>query len=185
MNKDFYMAIKPILIMGELSLLEKSTPVTHFDTEELHNIIQDLIDTFRNDNGIGLSAPQIGINQRIVVFEFHGHPRYPSAPPIPLTVLINPEITPLTEEKVEMWEGCFSVPGLRGKVARYKKIKYSAYDQFGKKFERVAEDMHARIVQHECDHLDGILYPALITDLKNFGYQDVVMPRILQDIAQR
>lgn len=166
------MAIRPVLKMGEASLLERSLEVEQFNTDELENLLRDMWDTMAVENGAGLAAPQIGVNLRVVVFGYQENPRYPDAPPVPQTVLINPEITAIGEETEAGWEGCLSVPGLRGLVDRYRNIRYQGFDQYGNAFDREVSDFHARVVQHECDHLDGILYPQRIDDRRFFGYCD-------------
>ena len=164
------MAVNPVLKMGESSLLERSLEVEAFNTEELGQLLQDMWDTMAAENGAGLAAPQIGINLRVVVFGYQENPRYPDAPAVPETVLINPVITPIGEVTDLGWEGCLSVPGMRGLVSRYQQIRYQGFDQFGNTIDRSVSDFHARVVQHECDHLDGILYPQKITDMRNFGF---------------
>lgn len=166
--------------MGEPCLLQEAKPVEVFNTPELHSLIQDMEDTMAAMDGAGIAAPQIGISQRVVIFgskEVYENPRYPDAGHVPYTVLINPEITPINPETMEDgWEGCLSVPGMRGIVPRYTQIHYKGYDQFGHLIDRTVSDFHARVVQHECDHLDGVLYPMRIKDLKDFGYVDVIFP---------
>ena len=164
------MAVFPVLKMGETSLLERSKEVMDFNTEVLSQLIQDLWETMLAERGAGLAAPQIGINLRVVVFGYQENPRYPEAPAVPETVLINPIITPIGCETEAGWEGCLSVPGLRGLVHRYRHIRYQGFDQYGDAIDRKASDFHARVVQHECDHLDGILYPQKITDMRYFGF---------------
>jgi len=168
--------IREILKMGDPRLLRIAQPVTHFDTPELHELLQDMFDTMRAANGVGLAAPQIGIDLQVVVFGFAHNERYPDAPPVPQTVLLNPQITPLSELMLEGWEGCLSVPGLRGVVNRHAQIHYRGVDQFGAPIDCVAEDFHARVVQHECDHLIGKLYPMRITDFSRFGFTEVLFP---------
>ena len=158
--------------MGEPGLLQKSQVVTEFGTEFLDSLVTDLWDTMRAANGAGLAAPQIGVNLRVVVFGFEDNERYPDAPQIPLTVLINPHIEPLSNNTDEQYEGCLSVPGLRAMVPRFTTIKYSGYDQKGDYISREVDNFHARVVQHECDHLDGILYPQRITHMKTFGFRE-------------
>ena len=164
------MAVHPVLRMGETSLLERSLEVADFNNEELEQLLQDMWDTMVAENGAGLAAPQIGINSRVVVFGYQENPRYPDAPAVPETVLINPVLTPIGEETELGWEGCLSVPGMRGLVPRYRQIRYQGYDQYGNAIDRSVSDFHARVVQHECDHLDGILYPQKITDMRDFGF---------------
>ncbi len=168
------MAVQSIVLMGDPRLLQRSEEVTEFNTPELQQIIDDLLDTLAAKNGTGLAAPQIGVLKRIVVFGLKKHPRFPEIEPIPLTILINPHIEILTEEMDEMWEGCISIPGLRGLVPRYTKLRYQGFDQFGKPIDRIAHGYHARAVQHECDHLDGILYPVRMTDMRMFGFEEII-----------
>ncbi|HXY05176.1 MAG TPA: peptide deformylase [Burkholderiaceae bacterium] len=168
--------IRPILRMGDPRLLLVSEPVTEFDTPALHALISDMFETMHAAEGAGLAAPQIGERIRVVIFGFAHTDRYPDAPPIPPTVLINPTIEPLTEVVEDGWEGCLSVPGLRGIVPRIVRLRYSGFDAQGRGFSREAEGFHARVVQHECDHLDGILYPMRMRDFRRFGYTDVLFP---------
>jgi len=170
------MAVREVLRMGDRRLLERSSPVERFDTPELHALLQDMHDTMDALNGAGLAAPQIGEQLRVVIFGVARNPRYPSAEPVPYTVLINPIITPLSEDLEEGWEGCLSVPGMRGVVPRYTQLRYQGYDQFGEPIDRSVSGFHARVVQHEYDHLDGILYPMRIRDMRNFGFHDVIFP---------
>lgn len=170
------MTVREILKMGDPRLLRVAEPVREFDTPELHALIADMFDTMHAANGAGLAAPQIGVNLQLVIYGFKNNARYPDAPQVPETVLINPVLTPITEEKEDGFEGCLSVPGLRGSVARYKKLHYEGVDQYGKPIVRDAEDFHARVVQHEVDHLHGILYPMRITDFSQFGYTSVMFP---------
>jgi peptide deformylase len=170
------MAIQPILKMGDARLLRVAQPVGAFDTPELHALIADLFDTMEAANGAGLAAPQIGVDLRVVIFGFSRSERYPDAPPVPRTVLINPVITPLDDATEEGWEGCLSVPGLRGVVPRHARIRYRGFDPQGAPIEREAEGFHARVVQHECDHLDGVLYPMRVRDFTRFGYTEVLFP---------
>ena len=162
--------------MGDRRLLERSSPVERLDTPELHALLQDMHDTMDALNGAGLAAPQIGEQLRVVIFGVARNPRYPNAEPVPYTVLINPIITPLSEDLEEGWEGCLSVPGMRGVVPRYTQLRYQGYDQFGVPIDRSVSGFHARVVQHEYDHLDGILYPMRIRDMRNFGFHDVIFP---------
>ena len=164
------MAIRKILRMGDPRLRKIAKPVETFDTPELHALIEDMFDSMAAENGAGLAAPQIGIGLRVVVFGFENNPRYPDRPPVPMTILINPEIEPLSDETDDYWEGCLSVPGLRGLVPRYTQIRYAGFDQYGQRIDRRVEDFHARVVQHECDHLDGILYPQRMVDMSRFGF---------------
>ena len=168
------MAIKEIIKMGHPLLLEKAKPVTEFDTQELHKLVKDMIETMESASGAGLAAPQVGEGIQLVIFGFEDNERYEEEEAIPFTVLINPIITPLTHETEDAWEGCLSVPGMRGLVPRFKKINYKGFDQFGKSVNRDVEGFHARVVQHECDHLIGILYPLRIKDLKFFGFEDTL-----------
>jgi len=164
------MAIKAVLRMGEKSLLERSIEVEDFATPELDQLITDMWDTMEEENGAGLAAPQIGVNIRVVIFGYEENPRYPEAPPIPQTILINPVIEILNDQMEQGWEGCLSVPGMRGVVPRYTEIRYSGFNPEGNSVDRIASGFHARVVQHECDHLDGILYPSRITDMRHFGF---------------
>ncbi|MDR3101496.1 MAG: peptide deformylase [Paraburkholderia sp.] len=168
--------IREILRMGDPRLLGIARPVDHFDTPELHELIADMFDTMHAANGAGLAAPQIGVDLQVVIFGFEDNERYPDAPAVPQTVLINPVIHPLSHDMEEGWEGCLSVPGLRGAVSRYSMIRYDGFDQYGNPIERVAEGFHARVVQHECDHLIGKLYPMRITDFSKFGFTDILFP---------
>jgi peptide deformylase len=170
------MTVRDILKMGDPRLLRVARPVTAFDTLELHALVNDLFDTLAAANGAGLAAPQIGVDLQLVVFGFDHNARYPEAPAVPRTVLLNPVITPLGEQEVEGWEGCLSVPGLRGVVPRWARIRYSGFDPRGAAIEREAEGFHARVVQHECDHLIGRLYPTRMRDLSRFGYTEVLFP---------
>lgn len=168
------MSVHAILKMGDSRLLQVSKPVTEFDTRELHQLIQDMRDTMQANNGAGLAAPQIGILSRVVIFENTGNPRYPDAEEVPFTVLINPKLEILGDEHLGFWEGCLSVPGMRGWVERPAQLRYSGYDQFGKHFERTVSGFHATVVQHECDHLDGFLYPMRMTDMSKFGFSELL-----------
>ena len=171
------MAIRPLLKMGDPRLLRVAQPVTAFDTPELHALIQDMDDTMADANGAGLAAPQIGVDLQVVIFGTGApNPRYPDAPVVPRTVLINPVITPLGEQEEEGWEGCLSVPGLRGVVPRWLRIRYQGFTPDGSRVDREAEGFHARVVQHECDHLQGLLYPMRVRDFARFGYTDVMFP---------
>ncbi len=165
------MAVRRVLKMGDPELMKVSEPVKVFDTPELHELIADLWETMEAEGGVGIAAPQVGVSQRVVVFGLEESERYPEAPEVPRTVLINPEITPMGNDAVDGWEGCLSVPGMRGVVPRFLRIRYSGYDAKGQRFEREVEDFHARVIQHECDHLDGILYPMRIQDLRLFGFE--------------
>jgi peptide deformylase len=168
--------IREILKMGDPRLLRIAKPVEQFDTPELHALIADMFDTMHDAGGVGLAAPQIGVDLQLAIFGFDSSERYPDAPAVPRTILLNPVITPLSQDREEGWEGCLSVPGLRGVVERYSLIRYSGVDPLGQPIERTAEGFHARVVQHECDHLIGKLYPMRITDLSRFGYTDVLFP---------
>jgi len=170
------MAIRTILRMGDERLLQPSADVSRFDTPELHDLIRDLRDTMLAADGVGLAAPQIGVNSRVVIFGFQENPRYPDADPVPEMILINPVITPLSEEMSEGWEGCLSLPGLRGLVPRYEHIRYQGFDPLGNAIDREVHGFHARVVQHECDHLDGFLYPMRMTDMSQFGFTDILFP---------
>lgn len=168
--------------MGDPLLLQKAAPVERFDTPELHALVQDLKDTMEYMDGAGIAAPQIGVSLRVVIFGVGKNPRYPDAEHVPYTVLINPTLAPIGNEMEDGWEGCLSVPGLRGVVPRYSRLHYTGFDPHGKPIDRVVKGFHARVVQHECDHLDGILYPMRIRDLAQFGYTDVLFPGIeMQD----
>ena len=167
------MAIRDILKMGNPDLLKVSEPVD-LEKDELTTLIEDMKETMKANDGAGLAAPQIGVFKRLVIFGFDTNDRYPEADSVPFTVLINPIITPLSDKKENGWEGCLSVPGLRGVVPRYTHIKYEGYDAEGNKIEREVEDFHARVVQHECDHLDGILYPMKIDDYRYFGFHEEI-----------
>lgn len=170
------MAVRDILKMGDPRLLKVACLVEVFDTPALHALIQDLKDTMAAAQGAGLAAPQIGVDQSVVIFGFGRSQRYPDAPPVPETVLINPVITPLGHEEETGWEGCLSVPGMRGVVPRFARIRYTGFDPFGQPIEREAEGFHARVVQHECDHLIGTLYPMRMRDFRLFGYTSVLFP---------
>ena len=170
------MAIKPVLRMGNPLLLQRAEEIAQFDTPELHALIQDMQDTMTHMNGAGIAAPQIGVSQRVVIFGVGHNPRYPDAEQVPYTVLVNPVLRPIGDLKEEGWEGCLSVPGMRGVVSRYSRLHYSGFDQYGNPIDRLVSGFHARVVQHECDHLDGILYPMRIDDLRKFGYTDVLFP---------
>jgi peptide deformylase len=166
------MATKPVIKMGNQQLIIPSIPVTNFSDGELKELITDMQDTMKEKGGIGIAAPQIGCNLRVVIFGFEHSERYPNEKPIPFTMLINPVINILSEEMIDGWEGCLSVPGLRGLVPRYKKIQYTGYDITGDAISHIAEGFHARVVQHECDHIDGILFPYRIKNMKCFGFED-------------
>ena len=168
------MSVRTLLKMGDPRLLEISSPVDPIDPVALAPLLNDMWDTMTAANGAGLAAPQIGVLRRVVIFGYQRNSRYPDAPPVPETVLINPQITPLGEAREQGWEGCLSVPGMRGLVPRFSEIRYRGYDQYGELIEREVSGFHARVVQHECDHLDGILYPQRIEDLRYFGYLDAL-----------
>jgi peptide deformylase len=170
------MAVREILKMGDERLLRVAQPVARFNTPELRTLIADMFDTMAAANGAGLAAPQIGVDLQLVIFGFDHNERYPDAPPVPKTVLINPVITPLDDEQAEGWEGCLSVPGLRGLVPRWQRIRYTGFDAAGAAMDRQAEGFHARVVQHECDHLIGRLYPTRMTDLRKLGFTSVLFP---------
>ncbi|MCC2655689.1 MAG: peptide deformylase [Panacagrimonas sp.] len=168
--------IRDVLRMGDARLIRRAREVDRFDTRDLHGLVGDLFDTMKAMEGAGLAAPQIGVDLRVVIFGFNASPRYPDAPPIPETVLVNPVLTPLSDEMEDGWEGCLSVPGLRGVVPRYRWLRYTGVDARGQAIDRTVSGFHARVVQHECDHLDGILYPMRVKDFTRFGYQDVLFP---------
>jgi peptide deformylase len=170
------MTVRQILKMGDPRLLRVAQPVRAFDTPELHALVADMFDTMAAANGAGLAAPQIGVDLQLVIFGFERNARYPDAPPVPKTVLLNPVITPLGDAEEEGWEGCLSVPGLRGVVPRWARIRYAGVDVAGRPIEREAEGFHARVVQHECDHLIGRLYPTRMRDLTKLGFTSVLFP---------
>ena len=172
------MTVREILKMGDPRLLRVAPPVQAFGTPELTELIADMFETMVAANGAGLAAPQIGIDLQLVIFGYTHNVRYPEAPPVPRTVLINPVITPLDSEWVDGWEGCLSVPGLRGVVPRYNRIRYTGFDPQGQPIDREADGFHARVVQHECDHLIGRLYPTRMADLTKFGYTSVLFPEL-------
>ncbi|HYL70595.1 MAG TPA: peptide deformylase [Candidatus Dormibacteraeota bacterium] len=171
------MAVRRVLKMGEPLLREVASPVARFDAE-LGALVADLDDTMRAMSGAGIAAPQIGVSTRVVIFELKHNPRYPHIAPVPYTVLVNPQLSALGEEQEEGWEGCLSVPGLRGLVPRYRRLRYQGFDQFGTPIDRTVEGFHARVVQHEVDHLDGILFPQRIRDLRNLGFEDVLAAQL-------
>jgi peptide deformylase len=171
-------AVHEILKMGDPRLLRVARPVTEFGTPDLQRLIADMFDTMAAANGAGLAAPQIGVDLRLVIFGYEKNVRYPDAPPVPATVLINPEIEVLDGGRTEGWEGCLSVPGLRGVVERDERIRYRGFDAEGRPIDRIADGFHARVVQHECDHLDGILYPMRVTDFTRFGFTSVLFPEL-------
>jgi peptide deformylase len=168
------MAVRRVLKMGDPLLYRKAEPVKDFNTPELDALVADMFDTMAALNGAGLAAPQIGVSQRVVIFSVESNPRYPDVEPVPTTVLINPSLTPIGDEMEEGWEGCLSVPGLRGLVTRHKSLRYTGFDQHGKPFDRTVSGFHARVVQHECDHLDGILYPMRLRDIRLLGFEDAL-----------
>jgi peptide deformylase len=170
------MAIREVLKMGDPRLLAVSEPVVEFGTPELRQLLADMQDTMRHLSGAGLAAPQIGIGLRVVIFGFEDNPRYPDVDSVPFTVLINPVLTPLSHDEVEGWEGCLSVPGMRGLVPRYRELRYTGFDAAGQPLDRTVQNFHARVVQHEVDHLDGILYPRRIRDLTQFGFNEALFP---------
>ncbi len=173
------MAVRDILKMGDARLLRVAGPVVQFDTDELHLLITDMLDTMRAANGAGLAAPQIGVDLQLVIFgSGEVNPRYPEAPPVPRTVLINPVITPIGDAEIDDWEGCLSVPGLRAVVPRWAQIRYTGFDQFGDPIARDVDGFHARVVQHECDHLVGKLYPMRVRDFRQFGFTEILFPGI-------
>ena len=172
------MTVREILKMGDARLLRVARPVEAFGTPALRELIKDMFETMYAANGAGLAAPQIGIDLQLVIFGFGKNQRYPDAPPVPETVLINPTLTPLDDTEEEGWEGCLSVPGLRGVVPRHARIRYTGFDADGTPIERVAEGFHARVVQHECDHLVGTLYPMRVRDFSRFGYTSVLFPEL-------
>ena len=168
--------IQPVLRMGDPRLWQKSRPVEELGTASLLSLLQDMRDTMAHLNGAGLAAPQIAVPLRVVIFGVTANPRYPGIEPVPDTVLINPVLTPLANEMEDGWEGCLSVPGMRGWVPRYRRLRYAGFDQDGKPYQREVEGFHARVVQHEVDHLDGILYPMRIRDLTKFGFNEELFP---------
>jgi peptide deformylase len=168
--------IREVLRMGDERLLQRAAEVERFGTPELAALLQDMRDTMAQLNGAGLAAPQIGVGLRVVIFGVTANPRYPDAEEVPDTVLINPELMPLSDETEEAWEGCLSVPGMRGWVPRWRRVRYAGFDEQGRRFERTVQDFHARVVQHECDHLEGILYPMRIRDLARFGFNEALFP---------
>ena len=170
------MAARPVLRIGNPDLLRVAQSVTAFNSAELDALIRDMQDTMAAENGAGLAAPQIGVSLRVVIFGIEHNPRYPDVEPVPMTVLINPVIENIGDEMEEGWEGCLSVPGMRGLVPRFSSIRYSGYDAEGQPFSREVSGFHARVVQHEVDHLDGILYPRRISDLRQFGFEDELFP---------
>ena len=174
------MTIRTVLRMGEPLLLEKAQPIKAFNTPELHALIQDMQDTMSAMDGAGIAAPQIGVSLQVVIFGVGNNPRYPDAEQVPYTILINPTLNFIDDVVEDGWEGCLSVPGMRGIVPRYTRLHYTGFDQFGAPIDRLVSGFHARVVQHECDHLIGVLYPMRIKNLKDFGFTDVLFPN--QDI---
>ncbi|HWG30268.1 MAG TPA: peptide deformylase [Steroidobacteraceae bacterium] len=171
------MAIRPVMKMGNPVLRQVAAPVTRFD-RSLRELIADMDDTMRALSGAGIAAPQIGVSLRVVIFEVRENPRYPQVAPVPYTMLVNPILTPLGDEQEEGWEGCLSVPGMRGLVPRFKRLRYQGFGVDGEPIDRTVEGFHARVVQHEVDHLDGILYPQRIADLRNFGFEDALADQV-------
>lgn len=172
------MAVRPILKMGDPRLLVPAEPVTEFDTPELHALIDDMFDTMAAAGGVGLAAPQIGVGLQLVIMGFERSERYPDAAPVPQTILLNPVITPLSDQMEDGWEGCLSVPGMRGLVPRHTRIRYTGFTPQGEPVDRTVEGFHARVVQHECDHLFGMLYPMRIRDMSKFGFTEELFPAV-------
>ena len=170
------MAVKRVRKMGDPVLYQQAAPVEQFNTPELDALVADMFDTMRALNGAGLAAPQIGVSLRVVIFEVESNPRYPQAESVPRTVLTNPVLEPIGAEREDGWEGCLSVPGLRGLVGRHKELRYTGYDQHGNAIDRTVSGFHARVVQHECDHIDGILYPMRLTDIRLLGFEEALFP---------
>lgn len=170
------MAIKLVLKMGDPVLLQVAAPVEEFDTPALHELLTDMRETMAAKDGAGIAAPQIGVSKQVVIFGFDHNPRYPDTEAVPFTVLINPTLEPIGNEMDDGWEGCLSVPGMRGIVPRYKQLRYRGFDEKGQPIDRTVSDFHARVVQHECDHLIGMLYPMRIKDFRNFGFVDTLFP---------
>ncbi len=170
------MAIRKVLKMGDPVLLQVAAPVERFDTPELQELLTDMRETMEALNGAGIAAPQIGVSQQVVIFGFEQNPRYPDAEAVPFTVLINPKLDAIGDEMEDGWEGCLSVPGMRGIVPRHKHLRYRGFDEKGQAIDRTVSDFHARVVQHECDHLIGTLYPMRIKDFRNFGFVDTLFP---------
>jgi peptide deformylase len=169
--------VRAVLKMGHPILREVAAPVAEFRTRELLDLVRDMDDTMRALNGAGLAAPQVGVSLRVVIFEVTRNPRYPDAGEVPYTVLVNPELTPLDDKTEDGWEGCLSVPGLRGLVPRWRRLRYRGWDAHGRPIDRTVEGFHARVVQHEVDHLDGVLYPMRLRSLLDLGYEDTLFPR--------
>jgi peptide deformylase len=172
------MALRTVLKMGDPLLRQIASPVPRLATPELHALVADMDDTMRAQNGAGIAAPQIGVSLRVVIFELKDNPRYPHITAVPYTVLVNPSVTPLGPEQEEGWEGCLSVPGLRGLVPRYRRVRYQGFAPDGTPIDRTVEGFHARVVQHEVDHLDGILFPQRIRDLRAFGFEDALAGQV-------
>jgi peptide deformylase len=170
------MAVRRVLKMGDPLLYRKAEPVQQFNTPELDSLIADMFDTMAELSGAGLAAPQIGVSQRVVIFGVEANPRYPHVEPVPTTVLVNPVLTPIGADMEDGWEGCLSVPGLRGLVSRHHNLRYTGFDQHGKPIDRTVSGFHARVVQHECDHLDGILYPMRLRDIRLLGFEEALFP---------
>ncbi len=177
------MPVRDVLRMGDARLLRHAEPVKAFGQPELFDLLRDMRDTMQALDGVGLAAPQIGVNLRVVIFSVESNPRYPDAESVPETVLINPLLTPLSDAQEEGWEGCLSIPGMRGLVPRYTHLRYQGYDEFGALIDRTVSGFHARVVQHECDHLDGILYPLRVKDMRNFGFNSELFPDNTQQEA--
>ncbi len=175
------MAIRQVLKMGDPVLLQQAASIEKFDSSELHELLEDMRDTMTAMRGAGIAAPQIGVCKQVVIFGFEQNPRYPDAEAVPFTVLINPIIEPIGDEMEDGWEGCLSVPGMRGVVPRYKQLRYRGFDEQGQPIDRTVSDFHARVVQHECDHLIGMLYPMRIKDFSKFGFVEALFPG--QDIS--
>ncbi|MBI5783161.1 MAG: peptide deformylase [Gammaproteobacteria bacterium] len=170
------MTVRRVLKMGDPVLYRKADPVQLFNTPELDKLVADMFDTMAELSGAGLAAPQIGVSQRVVIFGVEANPRYPHAEPVPMTVLVNPMLTPIGNDMEDAWEGCLSVPGLRGLVTRHLNLRYTGFDQHGKPIDRTVSGFHARVVQHECDHLDGILYPMRLRDIRLLGFEEALFP---------
>ena len=170
------MTVKRVLKMGDPLLYRKAEPVQQFNTPELDRLVTDMFDTMAELSGAGLAAPQIGVSLRVVIFGVEANPRYPDAEPVPTTVLVNPVLEPIGDDMEEDWEGCLSVPGLRGLVPRHLRLRYTGFDQHGQPLDRTVSGFHARVAQHECDHLDGILYPMRLRDIRLLGYEDALFP---------
>ena len=172
------MTVRRVLKMGDPLLYRKADPVQQFNTPELERLVADMFDTMAALNGAGLAAPQIGVSLRVVIFGVEANPRYPDAEPVPTTVLVNPVLEPIGDDMEEGWEGCLSVPGLRGLVPRHLRLRYTGFDQHGRPLDRTVSGFHARVVQHECDHLDGILYPMRLRDIRLLGYEEALFPEL-------